>query len=551
MLLVHDFLLSKGGIALSQSHGLRASIDRHKARLGSELTRARLRRKCASIDALRTKVESESRSGPVYPRWIRVNTLKSSVGQQLETTFSGLDSVRSIKDVMSGVPNTIRVDGNIPNLVAVAPDLDYTKTDAYKAGAIILQDKASCFPAYLLDPRPEDGDVIDACSAPGNKTTHLAAILHSRGSRHRIHAFEKDKNRAKTLEKMIQRAGSDPITTIHPGQDFLRTNPDADEFRNVGALLLDPSCSGSGIVGRDEMPDLHLPRDPKDGKGKGDAKKPSRDSKESKKRKREGGDEGGKPPAILVDDDGETTVLASEQDLKVRIEALASFQLLIVQHAMRFPAARKITYSTCSLYAGENEHVTLKALDSDIAKERGWRPLLREHQVRGLRDWPVRGSLEACDGRQDVADACIRSYMNDGRGAMGFFVVGFVRDVADEADAPVDEDPFVRDERGMIIRDPMGIPTLKATGQKAVDLYGGDSPEDDEVDEDGESVDEYLGVPSDDENIPAAARPAAAQLPNLRIEAPSDADQPREATSGYEVDEDEDDSSDEWSGFDD
>ncbi|KAG6012986.1 hypothetical protein E4U41_005180, partial [Claviceps citrina] len=56
LLLVHDLLLAKGGIALPQSHGLRCSIDRHKGRLNSEFTRARLRRKAPSVDALRAQV---------------------------------------------------------------------------------------------------------------------------------------------------------------------------------------------------------------------------------------------------------------------------------------------------------------------------------------------------------------------------------------------------------------------------------------------------------------------------------------------------------------
>jgi hypothetical protein len=40
-------------------------------------------------------------------------------------------------------------------------------------GALLLQSRASCMPAHAL--RPEPGwQVIDACAAPGNKTTHLA-----------------------------------------------------------------------------------------------------------------------------------------------------------------------------------------------------------------------------------------------------------------------------------------------------------------------------------------------------------------------------------------
>ncbi|KAH8889593.1 S-adenosyl-L-methionine-dependent methyltransferase [Thozetella sp. PMI_491] len=522
LLLTHDFLLSKGGIALPQSHGLRISIDRHKARITSELTRARLRRKCGSLDELRATIEAESRSGPVHPRWIRVNALTSSVSKQLESTFAGFESVLSVKNVIDGQPKAIRLDGNVPNLVAVAPDTDYTKTEAYKAGEIILQDKASCFPAYLLDPRPEDGDVIDACAAPGNKTTHLAAILRSRNSRHHIHAFEKDPNRAKTLEKMVKAAGSDPITYIHPGQDFLKTDPGAAEYKNVGALLLDPSCSGSGIVGRDDMPDLHLPEEPQTSKGKGNAAPGGGDS-----RKRKRTDDGAKPAAVMVDDDGETTVISSDKDLRARIEALASFQLSIIQHAMRFPAAKKITYSTCSVYAGENEHVVLKALESPIAKERGWRILTRDRQVRGMRDWPVRGAPEACDGNQEVSEGCIRTYMNDGHGVMGFFVAGFVRE---EGSVDDDDDPFVRDETGMIIRDHMGIPTAKATGKKVVDF------DEEDADEDAESVEEYLGIPSEDE---AGSRQAQEALEGQDMD-----------ESGSDLDDD-DGSSDEWSGFDD
>lgn len=40
------------------------------------------------------------------------------------------------------------------------------------------QSKASCMPAHALAPEP-GWDVLDACAAPGNKTTHLAgAGLH-------------------------------------------------------------------------------------------------------------------------------------------------------------------------------------------------------------------------------------------------------------------------------------------------------------------------------------------------------------------------------------
>lgn len=383
------------------------------------------------MDALTEQVEASLYANSQHPRWIRVNTLKTTLEKQLSTTFKDHQKASSVQEVLAGTGKLIYIDEHIPNLVAVSPRFDFARCPAYKSGQIILQDKASCFPAYLLDPKPSDGDVIDGCAAPGNKTTHAAAILKSQchdgdKSGSGIHAFEKDARRAKTLDKMVRLASSDEFTQIHQGQDFLKVDPLDTTYANTGAILLDPSCSGSGIVGRDDMPELHLPVVD----GAATANKVSNQAaSSSKKRKRPAEDP--VPEHVLVDDDGNTTVVASEKDLEARLEALSSFQLTLLLHAFSFPAARKITYSTCSVHAEENEQVVLKALQSDIGKRRGWRVLPREAQVSGMQAWPVRGQIEACDGDQHVAESCIRAYKDDGRGVMGFFVAAFICDNPD------------------------------------------------------------------------------------------------------------------------
>ncbi|KAK4157124.1 S-adenosyl-L-methionine-dependent methyltransferase [Chaetomidium leptoderma] len=474
ILLVHDLLLAKKGVALPASHGLRLAVEKHKARLQSEFTRARIRRKCPTVEALKATVDAQL--GPAHPRWIRVNTLKSTVDEQLDTTFKGFEVVPTAQEVMASALTGKRVlclDSHVPNLIAASPGVDFTKTEAYKSGALILQDKASCFPAYLLDPRPEDGDIIDACSAPGNKTTHLAGILHERGFAPNQHiiAFEKDKHRAKTLDKMIRTAGTDKHTLTHPGRDFLQADPHAPEFRAVGALLLDPSCSGSGIVGRDDTPEFHLPST---------TTTTTTPDNKPLKRKRPAAPTPVQPQTIMIDDAGTETHLPTPQALQTRLTALATFQLAILLHAFAFPAAKKVTYSTCSIHAVENEGVVFAALRSDIAKQRGWRVLGREEQVRGMREWPVRGDLrdvtERDDGEGDkvVGGGCVRAEREDGRGVMGFFVVCFVRKGDDHHKTDDDDEgPFVRDGEGRIVRDEEGIPTVNRTGKKAVDLEGG------------------------------------------------------------------------------
>ena len=377
---------------------------------------------------------SESRLGQwPHPRWVRVNTIKSSMDEQLRTTFAGYKITESLEVLQSKqrspAEKLIHIDKHIPNLLALPPDTGLSKTSAYLNGQIIIQDKASCFPAFLLQPNGEDGDCLDACAAPGNKTTHLAAILHGEGRaalKPKIYAYERDKSRASTLLTLLQTAGVQPFVITKVGQDFLKTDPAKAPWDGISTILLDPSCSGSGIVGRDETLNVVLPR------------KVSTDppNARSKKRKRESTvktipDVPTIPEEIPIDVD------KPSDQLSARLTALSTFQLKLLLHAFHFPSARRITYSTCSTYAEENEHVVMKALASSIAQERGWQMLRREGQVSGMKAWKIRGQVDACTdvrhgeiSKEEIAEACIRCAKGTEEGTQGFFVAGFVRELA-------------------------------------------------------------------------------------------------------------------------
>jgi putative methyltransferase len=476
---VHDLLLAKRGIALPATHGLRASVERHKARLQAEFTKARIRRSLATTEALKeyvdSGVEGSSKDELPYPRWVRINTLKTQLEDQLETTFADYEQVATVNAVRQRGARRIHIDVHVPNLVAVSASADLTKSEAYTSGAIIFQDKASSFPAYMLDPLPQDGDIIDTCAAPGNKTTHLASILLSHATdpedlQQTIHAFEKNKIRAETLKKMLSQAGSQKYTKVHSGVDFLKVDPTDPTYKNVGALLLDPSCSGSGIVGRDDMPELHLPslKPHTPTPHLVNSRKPTpKKQKESLKRKRPDTEmpaEKEAEPLDIIDDDGVLEPMSTSDQLQTRLTALSAFQLSLLLHAMSFPSARKITYSTCSIHAIENEEVVLAALASDIARTGRWRVLRRNEQVRGMEQWPVRGDAEVFNGKDDepVREACVRANKGDEFGTMGFFLAGFVRSDPYHVDGG-DRDPpgIMRDEKGFIVRDIMGIPVIE------------------------------------------------------------------------------------------
>jgi 16S rRNA C967 or C1407 C5-methylase (RsmB/RsmF family) len=73
-------------------------------------------------------------------------------------------------------------DLHVPNLLVFPPNTAFQDDDLYTSGKIILQDKASCFPALVLSPpATEESVVIDATAAPGNKTSQLSAIMENKG----------------------------------------------------------------------------------------------------------------------------------------------------------------------------------------------------------------------------------------------------------------------------------------------------------------------------------------------------------------------------------
>jgi putative methyltransferase len=448
---VHDFLLTKRGVQAPAQHPLRLAITRHKARLSAEFTKIRVRLGFGSVDALREHVEREAAAELAggLPRWVRVNTLKTSADEALRTTFAEYRRVRDLGSLLEAGRDerVVYVDEHVPDLLAVPAGHDaLSKSRAYLDGEIVFQDKASCFPAYMLDPAAFQGDIVDACAAPGNKTTQLAALLKSsrKEATGRIIAIERDVARSKTLGDMVQRSGAGALVAVLASTDFLTTDPKSEQFRAVGAILLDPSCSGSGIVGRDVTPVLHLPA------RRGEALRPSAPPR---KRKRADSKSNGKPdggeararPGGAGDATAEPALqLAVDDDGGQRLRQLAAFQIRMLRHAMSFPSAQRIVYSTCSVAAAENEAVVVAALASD--EGRGWTLLAREQQPGGLRRWERRGDAVACeaallalegegcgagalglDSPAAVANCCVRCEKGGPAGTIGFFVAGFVR----------------------------------------------------------------------------------------------------------------------------
>lgn len=136
------------------------------------------------------------------PRYARINVLKWTVeeaiqafqksgyalGNPLDEMYVPTLSIE-ITDVLENSTPTHPLflrnfarDAHIGNLLLFHPQSQLTETPEYSDGRLILQDKASCFPAVVLAPpaHPESV-IIDATAAPGNKTSHLSALVGNQG----------------------------------------------------------------------------------------------------------------------------------------------------------------------------------------------------------------------------------------------------------------------------------------------------------------------------------------------------------------------------------
>ncbi|KAL3682791.1 hypothetical protein R1sor_000813 [Riccia sorocarpa] len=290
-----------------------------KSALQSALVRLLVKKNVTSIDDLVAGQGIETS----VPRYVRINTLK----------ISRSEAIKSLKQLT----DSVKEDDLISDLLILPAGTDLHMHALVQNGSLVLQGKASCMPAPVLDPKP-DWEVIDACAAPGNKTVHLAALMNGKG---KIYACEVDSKRVVRLRETVKLAGASNVE-VHHG-DFLKINPNKSPYSKVRGILLDPSCSGSGT--RVQRLDHLLPSN----------------------------------TAGTQKDDAE----------KQRVEQLAQFQERALLHALAFPAVERVVYSTCSIYERENEGVVQAVLPQ--ASARGFK------LGTALPSWPHRG-LPVFDG---------------------------------------------------------------------------------------------------------------------------------------------------------
>jgi 16S rRNA (cytosine967-C5)-methyltransferase len=116
-----------------------------------------------------------------------------------------------------------------------------------REGKYIIQDEASQMVVSILDPKPGE-KILDACAAPGGKTTHIAQRMANQGE---ILAVDLTQEKLRWVKELCQTLG---VKIVKPVKgDISRPLPPL-ENQVFDRILADAPCSGFGTIRRN--PDL-------------------------------------------------------------------------------------------------------------------------------------------------------------------------------------------------------------------------------------------------------------------------------------------------------
>jgi len=129
----------------------------------------------------------------------------------------------------------------------------------FHEGGFYVEDEAAQLIPPLLDPQPGDS-VLDACAAPGGKSTHLADLMHNKGT---IYAVDRKGARLDLLRSNCHRLGvqivvpivgdirqpREWVPTIKTAESPSVEKPKVDDL-SVDRILVDAPCSGLGVLRR-------------------------------------------------------------------------------------------------------------------------------------------------------------------------------------------------------------------------------------------------------------------------------------------------------------
>ena len=193
-----------------------------------------------------------------HPRWLVARWL-DRYGFEAAETWCRFDNqpaaltlranrLRTTREALADALHAVGVETHATRFAAdglVVESGNPLLTPLAHKGLFVVQDEASQLVAEAASAAPDER-ILDACAAPGGKTTALAAHMHDRGL---VVATDVRARRVALLKETVRASGARSVQVIHA--DAARPMPLQAVF---DCVLIDAPCSGLGTLRRD--PDI-------------------------------------------------------------------------------------------------------------------------------------------------------------------------------------------------------------------------------------------------------------------------------------------------------
>lgn len=160
------------------------------------------------------------------PLYVRLNNLKN-----IEVALEELVEKRVVYQTDPVLPHMLRIE-NSP--------LPLPRFESFRQGHFYIQSRGSALVSYLLDPQ-EDEAILDACAAPGSKTTHIASLTNNKAN---ITAMDLDNKRLEILKDIVTKYQATSVQSMLGDA----RNPPFQPNMQFDRILLDAPCSGTGTL---------------------------------------------------------------------------------------------------------------------------------------------------------------------------------------------------------------------------------------------------------------------------------------------------------------
>jgi 16S rRNA (cytosine967-C5)-methyltransferase len=176
----------------------------------------------------------------VPPITLRVNTLKAERH----------DVIRRLREMgFKGAPTRYSPEGIKLGGSGSFPDMQALR------GLAVVQDEAAQLMTHLLAPEPGER-VLDACAAPGGKTTHIAQMMRDTGE---VVAVDINESRLKVLGENVSALGLGSVKVVQgditrlgglPPPGLASLGLASLRPASFDRVMLDAPCSATGVIRR-------------------------------------------------------------------------------------------------------------------------------------------------------------------------------------------------------------------------------------------------------------------------------------------------------------